>query len=64
MARNGKLELLKFLRSEGCPWNTYTCTAAAHNGQSSSVEKYAHAKDVVGINILVRLLPIMATSSV
>ena len=43
MARNGKLELLKFLRSEGCPWNTYTCTAAAHNGQLECL-KYAHAK--------------------
>ena len=29
MARNGKLELLKFLRVQGCPWDRSTCSEAA-----------------------------------
>ena len=31
-ARQGHLEVLKWLRSEGCPWNGGTCSLAAANG--------------------------------
>ena len=32
MARNGNVELLKFLRENGCPWDRFTCYKAAENG--------------------------------
>ena len=28
----GNLEIMKWLRSEGCPWNAATCSGAASNG--------------------------------
>ena len=31
-AKNGHLDVLKWARSEGCPWNSWTCTNAARNG--------------------------------
>ncbi len=31
-ARSGKLEVLKWLRAGGCPWDTYTCCRAARSG--------------------------------
>jgi len=31
-ARSGKLEVLKWLRAGGCPWDTYTCCGAARSG--------------------------------
>ena len=31
-AKHGHLEVLKFARGVGCPWNADTCTAAAMNG--------------------------------
>ena len=42
MALNGNVELLKFLRVEGCPWNEKTCKAAAKRGHLECL-KYAHA---------------------
>ena len=41
MARNGKLELLKFLRVQGCPWDRSTCSEAAKYGHLECL-KYAH----------------------
>ena len=41
MARNGKLELLKFLRVQGCPWDRSTCSEAAKNGHLECL-KYLH----------------------
>ena len=32
MARNGNIELLKFLHAKGCPWNEWTCARAAGAG--------------------------------
>ena len=32
MARKGNVELLKFLRENGCPWDRFTCYKAAENG--------------------------------
>ena len=32
VAYRGHLEVLKWLRSEGCPWNWWTCWAAAKGG--------------------------------
>jgi hypothetical protein len=29
----GHLEILKFLRANGCPWDVKTCTEAARNGR-------------------------------
>ena len=40
-ALTGNLEMLKFLRQNGCVWNSRTCTAAAHNGSLECL-KYAH----------------------
>ena len=31
-ASSGNLELVKWLRSEGCPWDAWTCRRAAQNG--------------------------------
>ena len=31
-AENGHLEVLKWLRENGCPWNEWTCKNAAGNG--------------------------------
>ena len=41
MARNGNLELLKFLHEKGCPWNEETCWSAASNDHLECL-KYAH----------------------
>jgi len=41
MALNGNIELLKFLRVKGCPWDEKTCSSAASNGQLECL-KYAH----------------------
>ena len=32
MTRNGNVELLKFLRGKGCPWDEDACTGAASGG--------------------------------
>ena len=40
-AERGDLEMLRWLRSEGCPWNEETCTAAASEGHLD-VLKYLH----------------------
>ena len=32
VARNGHLEVLKWARKNGCPWDEWTCTYAALNG--------------------------------
>ena len=32
-AGSGNLELLKWMRENGCPWDKFTCSAAAHGGQ-------------------------------
>ena len=42
MALNGKLESLKFLRENGCPWDETTCSSAAKNGHLECL-KYARA---------------------
>ena len=31
-AENGHLEVLKWARANGCPWNEETCRAAASSG--------------------------------
>ena len=41
MARNGNLELLQFLRENGCPWDDWTCWGAARYGHLDCL-KYAH----------------------
>ena len=41
MARNGNVELLKFLRAKGCPWDRSTCDGAARNGHLECL-KYAN----------------------
>ena len=41
MARNGNVELLKFLHEERCPWDFWTCSYAAKNGHLECL-KYAH----------------------
>ena len=41
MARNGNLELLQFLRENGCPWDDWTCWNAAGYGHLECL-KYAH----------------------
>ena len=41
MARNGNVELLKFLRGKGCPWNKETCSGAACKGHLECLQ-YAH----------------------
>ena len=41
MALKGNLELLQFLRGEGCPWDCFTCDAAAYNDHLECL-KYAH----------------------
>ena len=41
MARKGNVELLKFLRENGCPWDRFTCYKAAENGHLECL-KYAH----------------------
>ena len=41
MARNGNLELLQFLRENGCPWDDWTCWNAAGYGHLDCL-KYAH----------------------
>ena len=32
-ARSGNLELVRWLRGEGCPWNMYTCYWAVEKGR-------------------------------
>ena len=61
MARNGKLELLKFLRVQGCPWDRSTCSEAAKNGHLECL-KYLHEMDVLGMDLLVIMLPEMVIS--
>ena len=41
MAEKGNLELLQFLRENGCPWDDWTCWNAARNGHLECL-KYAH----------------------
>ena len=41
MTRNGNVELLKFLRGKGCPWDEWTCRRAAEYGHLECL-KYAH----------------------
>ena len=31
-AKNGHLEVLKYARENGCPWDEWTCSFAARNG--------------------------------
>ena len=56
MARNGSLELLKFLRGKGCPWDKETCSEAAENGHLECL-KYAREKRCPGLRILVLEVP-------
>jgi hypothetical protein len=35
-AEGGHLELLKWLKKNGCPWNSHTCVVAAENGRVSA----------------------------
>ena len=41
MAEKVNVELLEFLRGEGCPWDKKTCSLAAENGHLECL-KYAH----------------------
>ena len=41
MARNGRLDMLRFLCDEGCPWDRRTCFEAAYYGHLECL-KYAH----------------------
>ena len=41
MAEKGNLELLQFLRENGCPWDERTCAWAAENGHLECL-KYVH----------------------
>ncbi len=43
MAEKGSLELLKFLRGKGCPWDEWTCSLATRNGHLECL-KYLHEK--------------------
>ena len=43
MARNGNVELLKFLQEKGCPWDEGTCRGAAFAGNLECL-KYAREK--------------------
>ena len=47
MAQNGNLELLQFLRENGCPWDDWTCWRAAENGHLECL-KYAHENECPG----------------
>jgi len=38
---NGKLEVLKYLHENGCPWNKKCCQYASHN-RHLEVLKYLH----------------------
>lgn len=40
-AAGGQLEMLQYLRGEGCPWDIYTCIASARCG-NLEVLRYAH----------------------
>ena len=40
-AKNGHLEVLKWARDNGCPWNKYTCVFAAQNGHLE-ILRWAH----------------------
>ena len=39
-------EVLQWARSEGCPWGTDTCAAAAKNGCCSGPKRYTKKKGV------------------
>ena len=41
---NGHLEVLKWARSNGCEWNSWTCASAAENGHLE-VLKWARSND-------------------
>ena len=57
MARNGNVELLKFLHEKGCPWNEWTCSDAAEYGHLECL-KYAHENGCPGsANYALHLLP-------
>ena len=47
MTRNGNVELLKFLRGKGCPWDEWTCSLATRNGHLECL-KYAHENECPG----------------
>ena len=40
-AKNGHLEVLKYLRENRCPWNSFVCSHAAERGHLEVV-KWAH----------------------
>ena len=44
MTRNGNVELVKFLRGKGCPWDEMTCWRAAEYGHLECL-KYAHENE-------------------
>ena len=56
MARNGNIELLKFLRVKGCPWDFWTCSYAAKYGHLECL-KYAHENGCPGSAIYAHRLP-------
>ena len=47
MARNGRLDMLRFLCDEGCPWDRRTCFEAAYYGHLECL-KYAHENGCPG----------------
>ena len=56
MALNENLELLQFLRENGCPWNLLTSSYAASNGHLECL-KYAHENGCPGSSYHSHLLP-------
>jgi hypothetical protein len=41
-AKNGHLNVVKYLHEHGCPWNEFTCSCAVRNGDNLALLKYLH----------------------
>ena len=55
-SEEGHLEVLKWLREQGCPWDTYTCSMAALGGHLEVLNGLERTV-VIGMRILV-LVPL------
>ena len=56
LPKNGHLECLKYAHENGCPWDEYTCTAAADYGHLEILQ-YAHDNGCAGSAKYAHLLP-------